>query len=514
MKHLLLLLFILLLGFSSKAQYFQFSQYNFTKQRINPAAIASSNYAELSFLNRNQSTGGGFHLKSNFVSASYPLISKNGVRWSGFGISLMDDRAGHSGIFITQEVALSYAINIPLSARQTFSLGFKGLHSRRKVDVDGLHTGYQYVPNRGFDERMFNGEHFADLNNSFSTFSAGLYWQKVDKNERSIASFGLSFFDLNKPDDAILKNANPYLSTLVGSLSLRVYNRKKLSLFPEALITMNAGKLSLNAGFITSYDVKSYRKKPSDKIDFITKYRSGEGALVGVQVQNENFSFGASYDFPLFSQKVSNHGALEVGMVLKRLVDPRKKSAKSRKAQARKSEKVSIGKTTAQEPEKIKRDSSAVQSKTNPVGSTIHDLSERLKTKQDSIVASGTPGDITHEALVLEKATLHFNFDFNSTNLDEESEAYLDELARALIDNPDLQIQLIGHTDNVGSSKFNLKLSHTRAQSIKDFLIEKGVEPARIGVSGKGMSEPLNENVTDEERALNRRVEMKIIYGE
>ena len=81
------------------AQYFQFSQYNFTPQRINPAQVASSDYASLSFDYRNQATEGGFHLTSNILNVSYPLISRTGRRWSGIGLTFMDDRSGQAGIF-------------------------------------------------------------------------------------------------------------------------------------------------------------------------------------------------------------------------------------------------------------------------------------------------------------------------------------------------------------------------------------------------------------------------------
>jgi hypothetical protein len=96
------------LAFICEAQYFQFSQFNYTGQRINPAYVASSNYASVSLVSRDQATDGGFHLNSNFVNASYPFISrKSGKRWSGIGVSLMDDRTRNVGIFNTQEVALS-----------------------------------------------------------------------------------------------------------------------------------------------------------------------------------------------------------------------------------------------------------------------------------------------------------------------------------------------------------------------------------------------------------------------
>src|SRR5690606_4445886 len=150
MKRLSLTISILLgVTMWSYAQYFQFSQYNFTPQRINPAQVGSTDYAALSFLYRNQSTGGGFNLNSNILNASYPLFHRRQQRWSGVGISFMDDRAGQSGIFVTREVSASWAVHVPLAKWQSLSLGVNVLHSSRKLDLAGFYTGSQYIEDRG-----------------------------------------------------------------------------------------------------------------------------------------------------------------------------------------------------------------------------------------------------------------------------------------------------------------------------------------------------------------------------
>src|SRR5688572_25083399 len=167
MRRIVLLGILTVLIHPSFGQYFQFSQYNFTPQRINPAHVASSNYATLSINHRNQATDGGFHLTSNILNASYPLISRAGKRWSGIGITFMDDRSGQAGIFNTQEAGLSYAVNVDLAKFQTISLGFKGLYQNRKIDLGGLYTGSQYVPDRGFNEALASGENSGQFNNIF-----------------------------------------------------------------------------------------------------------------------------------------------------------------------------------------------------------------------------------------------------------------------------------------------------------------------------------------------------------
>lgn len=139
-------------------------------------------------------------------------------------------------------------------------------------------------------------------------------------------------------------------------------------------------------------------------------------------------------------------------------------------------------------------------------------MKSSLQHKQDSVLSTAQAGMVNHEPFVIEKVTLHFNFEFNSSDLDQASADYLNELSEALKENEHLRIRLTGHTDNIGSEKFNQRLSLFRANTIKEYLVERGIDPERIETEGKGMAEPLNENKNDEERAANRRVELTILY--
>ncbi len=98
-------------------------------------------------------------------------------------------------------------------------------------------------------------------------------------------------------------------------------------------------------------------------------------------------------------------------------------------------------------------------------------------------------------------------FDFGSSELKQESFSLLDRFAEEMKSNPKLKILITGHTDDIGSSEFNIELSIKRANSVKDYLVLKGCNPGNIETSGKGMDEPLNNNLTEIERAKNRRVE-------
>lgn len=92
----------------------------------------------------------------------------------------------------------------------------------------------------------------------------------------------------------------------------------------------------------------------------------------------------------------------------------------------------------------------------------------------------------------------------------EESYSELERLATILLENPTLEIRIEGHTDNIGKAEDLLRLSNDRAQAIRDFLVQRGIDKARIETIGHGPKFPINDNSNDDLRAQNRRVEIRI----
>ena len=113
------------------------------------------------------------------------------------------------------------------------------------------------------------------------------------------------------------------------------------------------------------------------------------------------------------------------------------------------------------------------------------------------------PGD----AVVLQ----NIQFEFNSVALTEDSQAGIRMLTDFLKRNPDLKVELAGHTDNVGNESYNLKLSSDRAETVRKALIANGIDETRLTAKGYGASKPMAPNDTEAHRALNRRTEMIII---
>lgn len=99
-------------------------------------------------------------------------------------------------------------------------------------------------------------------------------------------------------------------------------------------------------------------------------------------------------------------------------------------------------------------------------------------------------------------------FDTGRANLKPGAYTTIDRLARVLLDDADRRVLIEGHTDSVGSDELNMRLSESRANSVRMALLERGVPSAQIQTAGRGMHAPIASNDTAAGRQQNRRVEM------
>lgn len=106
------------------------------------------------------------------------------------------------------------------------------------------------------------------------------------------------------------------------------------------------------------------------------------------------------------------------------------------------------------------------------------------------------------------------NFAFNSSELSSSAKTNLDKLAKVLVNNPDTNINIYGHTNNKGTDAYNMTLSEKRANSVVNYLASHGVKRNRMFAKGMGESDPVATNETEAGRAENRRVEFAITANE
>ncbi len=141
-------------------------------------------------------------------------------------------------------------------------------------------------------------------------------------------------------------------------------------------------------------------------------------------------------------------------------------------------------------------------------------------TSIDSLVIPALQGNqyyknpfvVTYQFLPAKSFVLeNCNFDLGKATLQESSFTVLDELVSYLKRKDDEKIELGGHTDNVGSAASNLKLSLDRANTVKAYLVSKGIDETRINAKGYGSTKPVADNKTAAGRAENRRTEVTIL---
>jgi outer membrane protein OmpA-like peptidoglycan-associated protein len=103
------------------------------------------------------------------------------------------------------------------------------------------------------------------------------------------------------------------------------------------------------------------------------------------------------------------------------------------------------------------------------------------------------------------------NFAYDSATVQPQFQRTLDQVAGVLGEYNRTYVDVYGHTDSTGSDAYNQGLSEQRARSVADYLSGHGVQAARIGTRGFGETQPIDSNETEEGRAKNRRVEIKIV---
>ncbi len=165
------------------------------------------------------------------------------------------------------------------------------------------------------------------------------------------------------------------------------------------------------------------------------------------------------------------------------------------------------------------------RTKTSPIkpdtdGDTVKDAADKCPTVFGSVNNNGCPEEKKPEPppppmkvgmkMVLENV----EFETGKADLVPASLPNLDKAVESLTEYPNMVVEISGHTDNKGKAKLNKELSLRRAESVKQYLVSRGINPMRIQTKGYGSSQPRDNNKTESGRARNRRIEFKILRFE
>ncbi len=137
----------------------------------------------------------------------------------------------------------------------------------------------------------------------------------------------------------------------------------------------------------------------------------------------------------------------------------------------------------------------------------------------ERLLNNNIPKEVVKEKVIIQPAKeknskmllMGVNFEFNSSKLTAESYPVLYHVSKKLKKFPDLKIEIDGHCDSIGTVEVNQRISLERANVVKDYMVERGIDESRIKTVGFGFTKPIADNGTPEGRAMNRRIEFKII---
>lgn len=462
-----------------RAQVSEYTQYNQSILFTNPSGIGTRSEARITAQYRGQELSAGVSRSGTVLTGVYPLFNKEkSIRRGGLGFSFLRESTGEKENIVLQGLAAAYAYNLAFNHNSFLSFGMQGGYFQQKISMNGATTGNQWTDLHGFNPDLPTGELFDKDRKGYLTFGTGFTFYKEDEFERQIASFGVSAFHLNRPDISFSEEAFSLDPTYSLQACLALLRNETWHIGPEAIYTNAYGQHLFQSAVVARHYFNN--QNPFDMIKdgyigFKGGYRNAHYAILGLELQQPGFQVGFSYDAGVTAKAVPGN-AFEVTFTLRKLFK--------------------------------KKNPAVVENNEYTLGE-VRDFynkeAEPSAASEQDQQQNSTRGDYNIE---LRK---DFKFGFNETTLNDEAMEYLDELASLLLAHPGTNLEVIGHTDDVGSNLANKKVSLLRAEAVVDYLISKGIEKRRLKATGQGNSMPLLPNDSEENRAKNRRVEF-VIY--
>lgn len=461
----------------------------FTPQLVNPALASYDYKAELSLLRDEITIATGEYFSTNSLNADYVFVQKNtGRKWLGIGANVLSQDTGGSDLLKTYRAGLSLATPVQLAQEQFLHLGINATYVNTRTSLEQLSTGSQWIASEfRYDPTVGIGETFQLQKLEYFTLSAGLLWS-WEKEGRQKAKAGIAVWDANRPDVSFFDEAVNLPLTFQINGEAVVYDKYRVRLTPSFYYQRNGQVDNYTALLSTKlffHNDNPYDIISSGNIDLIARYGFNKDASVGLVFNQPKFALGFSYNFPLGKEDQYIQRGLQIGLSLNKLLwKPKVKRIKIDSYASR-------------------RDFDFQQRERQKESTVTYQESEveQMKAQLEGL------GDVKTLQFELSK---DFRFEHGEAQLDGENHSFLDDVEELLTENPAWTLQIIGHTDNVGAKQDNYKLSVARAQVVADYLLSQGVSEEQVIVTGRGDTEPLAENDSEEGKAKNRRVQFLI----
>ncbi|MBW3544979.1 MAG: OmpA family protein, partial [Bacteroidetes bacterium] len=419
-------------------------------------------------------------------------------RWGGIGLGVLSDKAEDVGSLVNQQLSASFAYTLGLAGPLRLALGSQLAYSQQRLGFGTITTGSQWVPNTGYVPGASTGEEWQSR--SLSSWNLGSGLSLYGEKEPGLISWqlGLSAYALNQPGNSLAAEGYRQPVSYRAQAAVLAFHDRRFSLVPDVSAQLEGGRQLWSLGSLLKYKFQNdnpFDPVASGSINLLTRAIVANTLVMGIQLEQPHYVVGFSYDWG-FGKERTNQPAIGVAEFAISL----RKSIGRKKQQAKPAELGEVRQLFEEESNLKQTDSPAAAARERSSDLPGSDLpeGEALPSEQVSrpYEGEGVSFALRHD----------FSFAFNDASLNEDSRQWLDELYELLQNNPHLNLQVIGHTDDVGTRKANQQLSEQRAIAVYDYLLQKGLAAERMNYEGRGAKEPLVPNSSEAQRAQNRRV--------
>ncbi len=447
------------------------NQYIINKFAISPAYAGFNGNAETFIGFRKNWAGIPGAPKKQFISLNMPIQTEN----AGLGLSVVSEETGNFEYF---SALFSYAYHIEISKDAYLSLALGAEAYRNQLDLSNIKT---IQGQTGQDPYLMNSESLRGTTFD-ATIATMFYANKITCGIVVPRAIGMKI----NYDKETKENKYTLSRHYIAHASYKFEANKEMVIEPSVIV-----RTTQNTPFFFETSVIAiYNKKLWG--GFIYRKGNSIGTTIGGSLAH-NFVMNYSYEFGINSILGLSSGTHEisVGYMLKYGKRGNEYTAfRDKPKVAGKDKRV----------DNLKKEFTAYKTKTDK---KIKQLEERMDKIGDKMADEAL--DEYGKPYVLK----NIKFGINSDKLFSSSFSALDKLVRKLSNNKKIHILITGHTDNVGSPRYNLRLSKKRADAVKKYLVGKGIADARIKTEGMGDKKPTASNETRDGRAKNRRIEAR-----
>jgi type IX secretion system PorP/SprF family membrane protein len=305
-QHIYAAALLCLSSVGAMAQNIYYSQFHHAQQLTNPASVATTNDMSVMLNFRRQWSGVGDGYMTPALSFSRPLLKNNDAdkRFGGFGISILQDRAGQNGYVKTTGGTAGYAHNLRITEKVFVALGLQAGFYNRTLDAGELTSGSQWNGTT-FDPNAALGEDIGSEGKGFLLVNGGLMLYGQDSTGAQTYNLGFSMYNINQPETGTnYQNKLSQNMTITGSV--RAWRNDKFSIVPNARFV----KQGNNAQQVNVGSLFRYHTGANAHLGMGAWYSLDNAVVASVEFYQPSYIVGLSYDFGASSLK---NGGKSVG---------------------------------------------------------------------------------------------------------------------------------------------------------------------------------------------------------